>query len=75
MLTPMMVQYLVGLCHFLHNPDAIDITLGDMVYDPAAGKNRDVDVTITIANESGIIEAFKAVEVKAENKPLRCCGY
>ena len=70
MLTPMMVQYLVGLCCLQHDPEAINIILGDMVYDSAANKKRDVDVTITINDASGIIAAFKAAEVKAEGKPL-----
>ena len=70
MLTPMMIQYLVGLCCLRHDPDAIDITIGNMVYDSAAEKKRDVDVTITIKNTDGTIDAFKAAEVKAENRPL-----
>ena len=70
MKTPMMIQYLVGLCCLSHDPDANDIIIGDMVYDSAADKERDVDVTVTIKNENGTLEAFKAVEVKAEKKPL-----
>ncbi|HVI39521.1 MAG TPA: hypothetical protein VM577_02585 [Anaerovoracaceae bacterium] len=70
MLTPMMVQYLVGLCCLRHESDAIDVTLGDMIYDTAAGKSRDVDVTVTIQDANGDISAFKAAEVKAESKPL-----
>lgn len=70
MLTPMMVQYLVGLCCLRHDPDAVEITVGDMVYDVAAQKKRDVDVTITFKNEDGTISAFKAVEVKKETAPL-----
>jgi hypothetical protein len=70
MLTPMMVQYLVGLCCLRHDPEAIDITIGDMVMDQAADKERDVDVTVTITGEDGEITAFKASEVKHEGKPL-----
>lgn len=70
MLTPMMVQYLVGLCCLRHNPEAIDVTIGDMVMDSAAGKERDVDVTVTITDAEGNISAFKASEVKHESKPL-----
>lgn len=70
MLTPMMIQYLVGLCCLRHNPDAIDITLGDRVYDCAAEKARDVDITVTLRNEEGMKEIFKAVEVKAESKAI-----
>lgn len=70
MLTPMVVQYLVGLCSLRHDTDAIDVTLGDMVMDVAAGKERDVDVTVTIRAESGELSAFKAAEVKHEGKAL-----
>jgi hypothetical protein len=70
MLTPMMVQYLVGLCCLRHDPDAVDITVGDMVFDAAAGKERDLDVTVTVQDENGIVTAFKAAEVKHEGQAL-----
>ena len=70
MLTPMMVQYLVGLCCLRHDPEAVDVTVGDMVLDEAAGKERDVDVTVTITDSDGEASAFKASEVKHEGKPL-----
>jgi hypothetical protein len=70
MLTPMIVQYLVGLCCLRHDPDAVDVTVGDIVFDAAAGKERDVDVTVTVQDESGIVTAFKAAEVKHEGQTL-----
>jgi hypothetical protein len=70
MLTPMLVQYLVGLCCLRHNPDAVDVTVGDLVLDTAAQKKRDVDVTVTVEEEDGNVRAFKAYEVKKEGKPL-----
>ena len=70
MLTPMMVQYLVGLCCLRHDLDAVDVTVGDMVMDNAAGKERDVDVTVTLTGDDGEITAFKASEVKDEGKAL-----
>ena len=70
MLTPMLVQYLVGLCCLRWDPDTIDVILGDMVLDSAAGKERDVDVTVTIAESPGVIRAFKAYEVKREENAL-----
>ena len=70
MLTPMMVQYLVGLCCLRHDPDAIEVAVGDMVMDDAAGKERDVDVTVTLTGDDGEITAFKASEVKHERKAL-----
>ncbi|MCY4557712.1 MAG: hypothetical protein OXF79_15295 [Chloroflexi bacterium] len=74
MLTPMMVQYLVGLCCLQHDPEAIDVTVGDMVMDDAAGTERDVDVTVKLASNDGKVTAFKASEVKHAGKPLRA-GY
>lgn len=69
-LSPMLVQYLVGLCCLRWDPDAIDVTIGDMVLDPAAGKERDVDVTVTITESGSVTHAFKAYEVKHESAPL-----
>lgn len=69
-LTPMLVQYLVGLCCLRWDPDAIDVTIGDMVLDEAADKERDVDVTVTVAESDGTRSAFKAYEVKREGSPL-----
>jgi len=66
----MLVQYLVGLCCLKWSPDAVDVTLGDMVLDPAAGKERDVDVTVTVQKAGQTTHAFKAYEVKHEGKPL-----
>lgn len=69
-LSPMLVQYLIGLCCLKWDPDAVDVTIGDMVLDPAAGKERDVDVTVTITEAGNITHAFKAYEVKHEGTPL-----
>jgi hypothetical protein len=68
-LTPMLVQYLVGLCCLQWDPEAVDVTIGDMVLDAAAEKERDVDVTVTVS-EHGEIHAFKGYEVKHEKAPL-----
>ncbi len=69
-IAPMLVQYLVGLCCLKWDPDAIDVTIGDMVLDTAAGKERDVDVTVTVAESGSTTHAFKAYEVKREGMPL-----
>ena len=74
MLTPMMVQYLVGLCCLRHDPDAVEITLGDMVYDHVAEKDRDVDITITF-KDGNEITAFKAAEVKKESLTPGCSNH
>jgi hypothetical protein len=70
MLSPMLVQYVVGLCCLRRDPGAVDVTLGDMVVDSATGKKRDVDVTVTLAESDGTTRAFKAYEVKREKTPL-----
>jgi hypothetical protein len=69
-MTPMELQYLVGLGCLRRNPDAVEIVLGDMVFDEASEKARDVDVTVRVAGDDGVIAAFKGFEVKQENKPL-----
>lgn len=50
MLTPMVVQYLVGLCCLKANPESVDVIIGDLVDDVVAEKARDVDITVTIKN-------------------------
>src|SRR5580692_7145282 len=70
MLSPMQVQYLVALCCRKREPEAIDIIVGDMVEDPAAEKERDVDVTVTTREPDGSLTAFMAYEVKREGEPL-----
>lgn len=66
----MLVQYLVGLCCLRWKPEVVSVTLGDLVYDLAAKKERDVDVTVTV--EAGPAErlAFMGYEVKHEAVPL-----
>jgi hypothetical protein len=66
----MLVQYLVGLCCLRWDPDAVDVTIGDMVYDVGAEKERDVDVTVTVSEGGAASYAFKAYEVKRERAPL-----
>ena len=70
MLTPMLVQYVVSLCCLRRNPDAVDVTVGDLVQDVAANKPRDVDITVTLHEADGTVRAFKAYEVKREGEPL-----
>jgi len=69
-LSPMLVQYLVGLCCLKWHPDAVNVTLGNMVLDEAVDKPRDVDITVTVTESGAITHAFKAYEVKHEGSPL-----
>jgi hypothetical protein len=64
MFSPMLVQRLVGLCCLRYDTNAVEVTIGDMVLDEAAEKERDVDITVTIVDDNGEISAFKASEVK-----------
>lgn len=70
-LSPMLVQYLVGLCALKWDAAAVDIdvTLGDMVEDAASGTRRDVDVTVTVDAPEGLY-AFKGYEVKHWASPM-----
>jgi len=70
MLSPMLVQFLVGLCCLNRNPDAVDIVLGDMVVDRTDGEGRDVDVTVTLNEAPGVVRAYMAYEVKHEKRKL-----
>lgn len=70
LLSPMLVQYLVGLCCLRWSPDVVEVTLGDMVYDEAAKKTRDVDLTVTASPIGEGAYAFMAYEVKREHGPL-----
>jgi hypothetical protein len=69
-ISPMLVQYLVGLCCVRWNPEVVEVKLGDLVYDSAAKKDRDVDVTVTVDSEPEGRFAFMAYEVKREAGPL-----
>lgn len=69
MLSPMQVQYLVGLCCLRRNPEAVDITIGNELFDPAAEIDRDVDVTVT-CRDGDVQEAIAGFEVKKEASPM-----
>lgn len=69
-ISPMLVQYLVGLCCLRWSADVVEVTLGDLIYDSAAEKARDVDVTVTVDAGAEGRFAFMAYEVKREAVPL-----
>ncbi|TAN49598.1 MAG: hypothetical protein EPN21_11195 [Methylococcaceae bacterium] len=69
-LSPMLVQYLVGLCCLRWSAEVVEVKIGDLVYDGAAAKGRDVDVTVTVDGGSEGQFAFMAYEVKHEAAPL-----
>jgi hypothetical protein len=45
MLTPKDIHLLVGLLTLISRPNGVELELGSMVFDAAAEKERDVDVT------------------------------
>ncbi len=68
MLTPTDVHLLVGLLTQASSPENVKVELGSLIYDRAAEKLRDVDVTV--AEAVGEIKALKGLEVKKHTKPL-----
>ncbi|SMF72311.1 Restriction endonuclease [Azospirillum oryzae] len=70
MLSPMQMQYIVGLCCLRHDPNAVEVIVGDMVRDAVTETDRDVDVTLRVNEGDKEAYAFKAYEVKKEARPL-----
>jgi hypothetical protein len=70
MLTPIDVHLLVGLLSKLTTPDNVDIVLGQMVYDEAAQKKRDIDITIRYKDDAGQEVSFVGLQVKDHHRKL-----
>src|SRR5262245_1663985 len=70
MLTHTDIHYLVGLLSRAAAPADVEVELGSTVYDHAAEKVRDVDVTITMRSAGGTITAVSGIEVKDHSRPL-----
>lgn len=70
MLSPMEVQYVVGLCCLRSHPDAVEVMLGNFVEDDAAQEERDVDVTVRYQDLTGQVQAFMGYEVNRRREPL-----
>jgi hypothetical protein len=60
------VHYIVGFLHAITRRDVDHVILGERVYDAAAAEERDVDITMLTAGQTG----FAGVEVKDESRPL-----
>ncbi len=69
-MTPMHFQYLVGICCLRCQPDAVEMTIGDRVRDAVSESDRDVDVTIMVAETDGTRTAFMGYEAKMEKGAL-----
>lgn len=70
MLTPTDIHLLVGVFSKLTTPDNVDIVLGEMVYDEAAQRKRDIDITIRYKNEEGEEVSFVGLQVKDHGRKL-----
>lgn len=70
MLTHTDIHYLVGLLTKALGDEDIEVELGDMVYDAAGKKRRDVDVTVKQKNADGTLNVYKGIEVKDEAESL-----
>jgi hypothetical protein len=68
MLTPTDVHLITGLLTQASSPENVKVELGSLIYDSAAEKLRDVDVTV--AEAVGEIKALKGLEVKKRTEPL-----
>lgn len=68
MLTSTDVHLLVGLLTQASSPDNVKVELGSRIYDTAAEKLRDVD--ITVGHSIDQIKALKGLEVKKHTEPL-----
>jgi hypothetical protein len=69
-LSPTDIHFLAALLLSCADGRDIEIELGDLVYDEAAEKERDIDITVTKRNSDGSIHVYKAIEVKDHTKPL-----
>jgi hypothetical protein len=70
MLTPNDIHLIIGILCKQTNPENVDVILGDMIYDIAAEKKRDIDVTISYKNIEGEQISFVGIEVKDHTRKL-----
>lgn len=70
MLSATDIHLLVGLLSRETNPEAVEIILGNMIYDQASQTKRDVDVTIRSKDNLGKEVAYVGIEVKDHHRKL-----
>lgn len=70
MLTPTDTHYVAGLLTLSSSPAGVEVEVGSMVTDTAAGITRDVDVTIKGKDHEGRVVILAGREVKAHGRPL-----
>lgn len=70
MLTPNDIHLIVGSFCKITTPDKVDIVLGEMVYDKASERKRDIDVGIKYFNEFDEEILFVGLQVKDHARKL-----
>lgn len=70
MLTPTDIHLIVGSFCKLTTPDNVDIVLGEMVYDKASKRKRDIDIGIKYFNEKNEEVVFAGLQVKDHTRKL-----
>lgn len=70
MLNESEVHHLVGLLTQVSQPEAAEVTLGEMVYNDASQTKRDLDITVKYQDSDGESHVFIGLEVKAHGRPL-----
>jgi len=70
MLTPTDVHLITGLLTKASSPENVKVELGSLIYDSAAEKLRDVD--ITVAEAVGEIKALKRIRSEKTHGTAGC---
>lgn len=70
MLTPTDIHLLVGILSKLTTPENVEIVLGEMVYDEASQRKRDIDIIVKYKAENGEEVSFVGIQVKDHTRKL-----
>ena len=70
MLTHTDTHLLAGILTKLTSPESVEIILGNMMYDHASERNRDIDISVKYINEKKEEIAFIGIHVKDHTRPL-----
>ena len=70
MLTPTDTHLLAGILTKLTSPESVEIVLGNMMYDQASERKRDIDIAVKYVNEKEEEVAFVGIHVKDHTRPL-----
>ncbi|TJY35830.1 hypothetical protein [Pontimicrobium aquaticum] len=70
MLTPTDTHLLAGILTKLTSPESVEIVLGNMMYDEASERKRDIDISVKYINEHDEEITFVGLHVKDHTRPL-----